>query len=240
MRHSPRKRVDAATATRWGEEAVRQIEAALDLLEQRLAAPDVASTWQKAERDVAADLVKRRAALAKDVMRLAARGVGSLATRVHGDFHLGQVLVTQGDAVIIDFEGEPAKPLAERRRKMSPLRDVAGLLRSIDYAAAMGLKSGPADVGQAGEAKKADIVGRYLPAAKQAFLAAYRREAVRIDHRWSNDDGEESLVTLFSIEKAAYELCYEAANRPTWIGVPLAGLAELVGARRPGSSKGTH
>ena len=222
------ERVDAATATRWGDEAVRQIETALDTLAQRLGAPGV--LWTDADHATATDLVKRRAALTKEVKKLATRGVGSLATRIHGDFHLGQVLVTQGDAVIIDFEGEPAKPLAERRRKMSPLRDVAGLLRSIEYAAAMGLRSGPSDVGEAGEARKQDIVGRYLPAARQAFLAAYRIEAARIDHRWTHDDGEDALLTLFTIEKAAYELCYEAANRPTWIGVPLAGLAGLAGA----------
>ena len=227
------ERVDAATAKRWGDDAIRQIETALDLLEQKLAG-DEAATWSRQDRELGADLVKRRAAVIKEVTRLAARGVGSLATRIHGDFHLGQVLVTQGDAVIIDFEGEPAKPLAERRRKMSPLRDVAGLIRSIEYAAAMGLKSGPTDVGEAGEARKRAIVGRYLPAAKQAFLHAYHREAVRIDHQWANDDGEASLLALFTIEKAAYELCYEAANRPTWIGVPLGGLADLVNASTPG------
>ncbi len=227
------ERVDAAMAKRWGEDAVRQIETALDVLEQRLASNDAATGLSAADRERATDLVKRRASVTSQATKLASRAVGSLATRIHGDFHLGQVLVTQGDAVIIDFEGEPAKPLSERRAKMSPLRDVAGLLRSIDYAAAVGLKSGPADVGEAGEAKKAEIVGRYLPAAKQAFLAAYRTEAGRIDHRWSNDDGETSLLTLFTLEKAAYELCYEAANRPTWIGVPLAGLSELMGTPTP-------
>jgi maltose alpha-D-glucosyltransferase/alpha-amylase len=220
------QRVDTAMAKRWGESAVAQIERALDVLQQRLAAPDA---WTESDRTIATQLVTRREALAKALVKLSTLAVGSLATRIHGDFHLGQVLVTQGDAVIIDFEGEPAKPLADRRAKMSPLRDVAGLLRSIDYAAAMGLKSGPADVGEAGQAKKRDLVGRYLPAAKQAFLQAYRAEAKRIDHRWSNAEGENALLTLFTIEKAAYELCYEAANRPTWIGVPLAGLAELTG-----------
>ena len=225
------QRVDAAMAAKWGEAAVRQIDAALDVLAERLRGDD--STWSATERVAAAELVKKRAAFTRAADKLAKRATGSLATRTHGDFHLGQVLVTQGDAVIIDFEGEPTKPLAERRAKMSPLRDVAGLLRSIDYAAAVGLKSGPADIGEAGEAKKRDIVARYVPAAKKAFLMAYRAQAKRIDHRWGHTSGEsdeDALLNLFTIEKAAYELCYEAANRPTWIGVPLAGLAELATA----------
>ena len=219
------ERVDAAMARRWGETAIGQIDAALDVLAEWLRVDD--KTWTAAELEAAAELVKKRAAFTRAAGKLASCATGSVATRIHGDFHLGQVLVTQGDAVIIDFEGEPAKPLEERRAKMSPLRDVAGLLRSIDYAAAMGLKSGPADVGEAGEAKKQDIVARYMPAAKKAFLTAYREESRRIDHRWDHQDGEAALLTLFTIEKAAYELCYEAANRPMWIGVPLSGLAEL-------------
>ena len=221
-------RVDAKMADAWGESAVRQLDAAFDILEERLASGS--ATLTEDEHRLAADLVKRRRAITKGAMKVAARGIGSIATRIHGDFHLGQVLVTQGDAVIIDFEGEPAKPLELRRAKMSPLRDVAGLLRSIDYAAAMSLKSGPSDVGESGERKKREIVARYLPAAKQAFLGAYRAETGGIGHRWKDSGGEAALLDLFVIEKAAYELCYEANNRPTWIGVPLAGLAELAAA----------
>ena len=217
-------RVDAAMAKAWGESSVRQIDAAMDVLEERLKAKDGLS---ESEAAAASELVKQRTKIAAAATKLAKRAVGSLATRIHGDFHLGQVLVTQGDAVIIDFEGEPAKPLDERRAKMSPLRDVAGLLRSIDYASAVALRSGPTDIGEAGELRKADTVARYLPVARMAFLAAYRDAARGIAHQWSDDQGEEALLDLFTFEKAAYELCYEAANRPTWIGVPLAGLAEL-------------
>ena len=230
-------RVDAAMAKGWGEAAVRQIDAAMDVLEQKLAAKDDATLLDD-ERTAASALVAQRAALSAGAIRLAAKAVGSMATRIHGDFHLGQVLVTNGDAVIIDFEGEPAKPLAQRREKMSPLRDVAGLLRSIEYAAAMGLKSGPSDVGDAGENKKREIVARYLPAAKQAFLATYGEESGRIGHAWKEGDGEAALLALFTFEKAAYELCYEAANRPTWIGVPLAGLVDLAATLLDGSLDG--
>ena len=89
----------------------------------------------RAEAD--ADILRDgRTALTREIDRLAAAAVGTLMTRIHGDFHLGQVLVVQGDAFLIDFEGEPARPLAERRAKGSPLRDVAGAVRSFDYAAA--------------------------------------------------------------------------------------------------------
>ncbi len=217
-------RVDAALAEAWGASSIRQIETALDVLGERLETKDGLSA---SEATAATELVRQRAAIVRAAGRLAKRAVGSLATRIHGDFHLGQVLVTQGDAVIIDFEGEPAKPLEERRAKMSPLRDVAGLLRSIDYVAGMSLRSGPTDIGEAGELRKAQIVARYLPAARAAFLAAYRHEAKHIDHHWADARSEDALLDLFTFEKAAYELCYEAANRPTWLGVPLAGLAEL-------------
>ena len=238
--------VDDAMADAWGQSAARQLDAAFDILATRLDG-SAGGAWLIGDDDrtAAADLVKRRAAIVKAASRLASQAVGSKATRIHGDFHLGQVLVTQGDAVIIDFEGEPAKPLALRRAKMSPLRDVAGLLRSIDYAAAMSLKSGPSDVGEAGETKKRQIVARYVTGAKQAFLAAYRNEADRIGHDWKASDGEASLLALFTIEKAAYELCYEANNRPTWIGedpqrrnrvLPIGGPGDAITPRQQGEA----
>ena len=157
-------------------------------------------------------------------------------TRIHGDFHLGQVLVASGDAYIIDFEGEPAQPIAERRAKTSPLRDVAGLLRSIDYAGAhhgratRGVGAMPADAARARPSDRVDLrAARFL----QAFCAPLARQA-----RERRARPRDALLDLFLIEKAAYELAYEAANRPTWIGVPLAGLsplaAQIIGKdRRP-------
>jgi len=144
-------------------------------------------------------------------------------TRIHGDFHLGQVLVASGDAHIIDFEGEPATSIAERRAKTSPLRDVAGLLRSIDYAGAtlidrQAIRAVPVD-----EAQRDQLIDRFRARASTAFLRAYWETA-----GLSSGAGTRALLDLFLIEKAAYEITYEAANRPTWIGVPLAGMARLV------------
>jgi len=145
-----------------------------------------------------------------------------LVTRIHGDFHLGQVLVASGDAYIIDFEGEPGASIGERRAKTSPLRDVAGLLRSIDYAGATfidrrGVGAVPVDAAQ-----RDQLIALFRAHATTAFLRAY----------WEATDARSgpaarALLDLFLIEKAAYEIAYEAANRPNWIGVPVAGLARL-------------
>jgi maltose alpha-D-glucosyltransferase/alpha-amylase len=148
---------------------------------------------------------------------LAQAGRGALRTRIHGDLHLGQVLVTGGDATIIDFEGEPARSLAERRAKSSPLKDVAGVLRSIDYAAAVAARSHPTEPEAAAERKRG-LLERFRRDAAEAFLDGYREAG-------GQPDGP--LLQLFLLEKAAYEVCYEASSRPDWIGVPLMGLAAL-------------
>jgi maltose alpha-D-glucosyltransferase/alpha-amylase len=151
---------------------------------------------------------------------LAKAGAGTAMTRIHGDFHLGQVLVASGDVYIIDFEGEPGRPLAERRAKASPLRDVAGLLRSFDYAAAATLDPKRITGVQVPQEQRAEFVRRLRDGAKRAFLDAYRASSAAADNA--------ELLDFFLIEKAAYELAYEAANRPAWMPIPIEGLAALV------------
>jgi maltose alpha-D-glucosyltransferase/alpha-amylase len=170
-----------------------------------------------------AALLHQRSALTTILGALAHAGEGSLMTRIHGDFHLGQVLVVNGDAFLIDFEGEPARPLEERRAKASPLRDVAGLLRSFGYAAATMVDRKTVASGPVSDERRDAFIAGFRARAPQVFLNAYR-EAVGETGEEMND----RLLDLFLIEKAAYELNYEAANRPTWLPVPLAGLAELV------------
>jgi maltose alpha-D-glucosyltransferase/alpha-amylase len=133
----------------------------------------------------------------------------------------------QDDAYIIDFEGEPARSVAERRLKSSPLRDVAGLLRSLDYAAAVAAR------GEDGAAPVVDErLETYLAAfrdrASENFLAAYRAELAEAPYPWIDEQAIEPLLDLFLIEKAAYEVAYEAANRPHWLAVPLTGLHSIV------------
>jgi maltose alpha-D-glucosyltransferase/alpha-amylase len=154
--------------------------------------------------------------------------VQALKTRYHGDYHLGQVLVVHNDFLIIDFEGEPARPLAERRLKHSPLKDVAGMLRSFNYAAYAAL--------YAMTSERPDDFPLLEPFARdwerqtrQAFMAGYE-EAVKGCPVYPQDpDTAQRLIDLFGVEKALYELRYELDNRPAWVGVPLGGLLELFG-----------
>ena len=144
-------------------------------------------------------------------------GVGGKLIRHHGDYHLGQTLLSrEGDWVILDFEGEPARPLIERRRKRSPLRDVAGMLRSFAYAAsASELQRGtPAPEGWEARAREA-FLGAYYDAVEPALLPA-------------SEAGTEKLLQIFELEKAVYELRYELNNRPDWVGIPVRGIHRLL------------
>jgi maltose alpha-D-glucosyltransferase/alpha-amylase len=129
---------------------------------------------------------------------------------------------------IIDFEGEPGRSLAERREKASPLRDVAGLLRSFDYAAAATLDPKSTTAAQVPHEQRVTFVTRRRDGAKQAFLDAYQESA--------GEGLSSELLDFFLIEKAAYELAYEAANRPGWISIPVQGLAQLAARVLPARS----
>jgi maltose alpha-D-glucosyltransferase/alpha-amylase len=209
----------AADGAAWADAVRRQLDIALGALGGVAEWPDEESKAAAASLDLHSKTLKRA------VGRLAKAGAGTLKTRIHGDFHLGQVLVSSSDAYIIDFEGEPARPLGERRAKSSPLRDVAGLLRSFDYAVAVasGRAEGPAQRAPG----KAEVLDRFAANASQAFLAAYQAVDAESPRRWPTEASEADLLDLFLIEKAAYEICYEAANRPAWISVPLHGLARI-------------
>ena len=204
----------------WADGAKRQLEAAFDALRAR-------TEWgSEAEAHRVARLLGRYDRLLAQIDRLAQAGLGTLRTRIHGDFHLGQVLVAHRDVYIVDFEGEPAKPLEQRRGKASPMRDVAGLMRSFDYAAAFAGKAGPADLDEAAELRKQQIIRNFAPDCQAAFLEAYRQAAYGGPLQVT-PEAERALLQLFMLEKAGYEICYEAANRPTWIPVPMNGLAKI-------------
>ncbi|MDA7087869.1 maltose alpha-D-glucosyltransferase [Pseudomonas sp. SA3-5] len=213
----------AADAEQWTRSIAGQLERALDILIQQR------STLGAAQQAAIERLRQHPAALLEQVEGLARRAVGGLRIRVHGDLHLGQVLVVHGDAYLIDFEGEPLRSLAERRAKHSPYKDVCGVLRSIDYAAAMATRNAlSADISsEANQARRA-ITADYRQRSQAAFLAGYRLAAAQVPHVWREEDGADAALRLFSLEKIAYEIAYEAEFRPDWLVVPLQGLLDLL------------
>jgi maltose alpha-D-glucosyltransferase/alpha-amylase len=147
--------------------------------------------------------------------------------RFHGDLHLGQVLRTGKDFVIIDFEGEPARSLSERRLKRSPVRDVAGMIRSFHYAAHSALRVygsiRPEDVDRLGGWAEA-----WYAAASGVFLNSYLFTVEEADFLPKERKEFEVLLRCFLLEKAVYELGYELNNRPDWIGIPVRGIEQLL------------
>jgi len=195
---------------------------------ERITAADVAAWTEAVQRQLDA----ARAALggrwpAGVPARIDAAGlaglVGAAKLRHHGDFHLGQTLAVRdgADFAIIDFEGEPLRPLAERRRKHTPLRDVAGLLRSLGYAAA----SARARAG-------------WEAAARGAFVVAYREAAGAAPFLPTSDAAFARALAVLEVEKAAYEIVYEANNRPDWVAIPVRGLVSATEALRSGRAAG--
>jgi len=194
------EQADDDTARKFAEQTQRQLTAAYTVIEQ--------------QPDLSTDSAEWAKQLMQAPRRLARGVVGTTLTRIHGDMHLGQMLVANGDIYIIDFEGEPARPVQERRAKTSPLRDVAGVIRSLDYAAGVVRRRSLAS-----QAPYDAFLDTFCQRAGLAFVTRYA------DTVGGVMDGD--LLKLFLIEKAAYEVCYEAANRPGWLDVPLLGLARL-------------
>ena len=171
-------------------------------------------------------LLAARGVLCERVRALRYEAAGLAKTRYHGDLHLGQVLLAQNDFIIIDFEGEPARPIDERRRKHSPLRDIAGMLRSISYAAHAALR--PPEHRQEGGAEAAEALRAWEHAAAQSFLKGYREASAGLISVPSDEALLLDLIELFTFEKALYELRYEMDNRPEWISIPLRGLIDSI------------
>ena len=145
-------------------------------------------------------------------------GAGGRVIRTHGDFHLGQTMLTDHGWVILDFEGEPARPLPERRLKRSPLRDVAGMLRSFSYV-----------VAGARQLRGVEVPAGWEERAREAFLETYF-DTVDPSLLPPGEQPAQQLLSVFELEKAVYELRYELNNRPDWVAIPVAGIARLLDA----------
>ncbi|WP_107428151.1 maltokinase N-terminal cap-like domain-containing protein [Streptomyces pharetrae] len=207
----------------------------------RLSAEDVAADAARMKRRLTAAVAEvpqlarhrsRLAALFDEYGRLGVRGCPVLAQRTHGDLHLGQALYTGGDWRLVDFEGEPATPAAERALPQPVLRDVAGMLRSFDYAARAALLSadpenGPAetDTGPGRQLSRLRRAGAWALRNRRAFCAGYA------DGGGEDPACRSAQLTAFEADRAVYEVVYEARHRPHWLPVPLAAVHRLAGGR---------
>jgi maltose alpha-D-glucosyltransferase/alpha-amylase len=201
-------------AAQWSAQAGAQLEAAFKAL-------DGHKEWDQKAGDDLSLVGPARGCLFGRIHELAASSIGARMTRIHGDLHLGQLLVANGDVYIIDFEGEPAKPAAVRRAKNHRMRDVAGMIRSFDYAAAVTQRKSIASHAHVPDARRDSFLASFVATATEAFLSGYHSAL------GNPAEADAGLLDLFLLEKAAYEVTYEAANRPGWIDVPLRGLAQL-------------
>jgi maltose alpha-D-glucosyltransferase/alpha-amylase len=212
------ERATATDVNRWVAQTRESMAAALTMVESVTEWPDPEAESQ------AHTLRAHREAMLGRLPALGKAGVGSLRTVIHGDFHLAQLMLSSGDVYIVDFEGEPAASAEQRSMKSNPLKDLAGLLRSFDYASTnVRLAQREADSPGDARALLELLRDRAGIAATAGYAAARGLEADAFEPM--ADQGK--LLRLFLLEKAAYEVRYEIANRPDWIGVPLRGLARL-------------
>jgi maltose alpha-D-glucosyltransferase/alpha-amylase len=195
---------------------------ATDTLDQLEAAREQFHAEARAEVD---RLIGAKDALVARIRALSIVAPGLVKTRHHGDLHLGQVLRAQNDFVIIDFEGEPGRPIEERRAKHSPLRDVAGMIRSLNYAAHATLdRIGSVKTDASSTAK---ALGEWEGRAIEVFLGAYEQAAAGLASIPADRTARRALLRLFEIEKALYELRYELNQRPDWVLLPVRGLLSM-------------
>ncbi|KAA6456475.1 maltose alpha-D-glucosyltransferase [Acidobacteria bacterium AB60] len=204
-----------------------QIAAAMDALKGKfISLPDEAT-------GEAAVLLTRRRELLDRARALAGAEPGGKRIRIHGDYHLGQTLRVkgateeQGDFVLLDFEGEPARPLSERRRKQSPLRDVAGMVRSFSYVANSALAQFLVTRESASEIDLRAWARLWENAASAEFLQAYRSTMAADASLLPPPPAAQALFSAYVLEKALYELLYELNNRPTWLRIPVTGILSM-------------
>jgi maltose alpha-D-glucosyltransferase/alpha-amylase len=196
------------------------IRTSFNLLEKRRA------SLTEAQSELADAVLALQPAILDDLRSVTTEKIDAVRIRIHGDYHLGQVLFTGNDFVIIDFEGEPQRPMSERRIKRLGLRDVAGMIRSYQYTTQMALRetldSGVEEAEHAGHlAGWGDALARWLAAA---FLRGYLTTLEGSPLIPANPAHLKLLLDTLVIDKAAYELSYELNNRPDWVEIPLRGL----------------
>lgn len=220
--------IDAATREALVAMARRDLTKLLDVLALRDSQRAV-SAERTAADEAGSELLRRRNALFGRIDHLLGLEDAGVRMRVHGDLHLGQVLFTGKDFALIDFEGEPARPLAERKAKRSPLVDVAGMLRSFDYAAASALRKRSAEEQRA----LAPWTRFWRDAVSSAMLGGWLTATAKASILPASVPATHALLDFYLLEKAIYEVHYEMNNRPDWLDIPLGGLVAILERHDP-------
>ena len=206
---------------RWIDDILLRAERVADTLRQRR------DTLKEADRPLVDRLLALQESLPGRLNAMLPRDIDGLNIRHHGDLHLGQLLIVKDDIFIIDFEGEPRRTIAERRRKAPAARDVAGLIRSIDYSATAAYERA-LRVGSHDQNRLAAALAEWRDRAVDAFLASYR-EATANQRFWpAGDTAADQILNFFLLEKAFYEVEYELSHRPDWLRVPLTGIIRIL------------
>ena len=218
----------------WAEAARAMLSRAWDSL--ITLAPGVGEAVQA----LAARVLPQRAELESQLDELARHPPGFNRTRHHGDLHLGQVLVVGPDAMILDFEGEPLRPLAERRAKHAVLRDVAGLLRSFSYVAEAATRALPPDLTDSRRQAACRRLNDWRTEAARLFTRTYLCAAEGLSSVPRAPAEAQRVLRFFLLEKALYEIVYEATHRPDWLSIPLSGLLELLSETDPDNRCAHH
>ena len=216
--------ITAEDVAHWADQGLARAQSAFTLLDRsRKDLPD--HTAQLAQR-----VLDQRDAIINRIESQRHARFDGLKIRHHGDFHLGQMLIAKDDAYILDFEGEPRRTLDERRAKAPPARDVAGFIRSIDYAASAAIDREP-DLNPEERAAIAQRIRTWAEHMSEAYWTSYR-ETLGDNRLWPADAGQtRALLDLFLLEKALYEIEYELANRPTWAQIPLEATLRILAPR---------
>jgi maltose alpha-D-glucosyltransferase / alpha-amylase len=217
--------ISPADVNKWTEDVLRRAQRVFAKLGRRR------THTEGVDRALIDEILSHEPSLPAHLRKLLPETLDAMKIRHHGDFHLGQMLIVKDDVVILDFEGEPRRSLAERRRKAPAARDVAGLIRSIDYSATAALeralKSAPDEQGKISRA-----LDEWREHSVTAALGAYR-EFMADPRLWPGEAGEaDRLLDFFLLEKACYEIEYEIAHRPDWLRVPLAGMQRILSRSR--------
>jgi maltose alpha-D-glucosyltransferase/alpha-amylase len=212
---------------RWADDILVRAERVFDTLRQRR------DSLKEADRPLADQLLALQEALPARLNGLLPRESDGFNIRLHGDLHLGQMLIVKDDIFIIDFEGEPRRTIAERRRKAPAARDVAGLIRSIDYSATAAYERA-LKMGHDENNRLANALAEWRDRATEALLTSYH-EATIDQKFWPADPrAAGQLLNFFLLEKAFYEVEYELSHRPDWLRVPLTGIIRILSQQPDG------